>query len=118
MELGSGSENARAIVSTPHERKLFNYPLGGLNESTQYEVWVQVITEEGESPESVHALAFTLEDGTPAVLSAVHSLNICRCFTFLYICLYESHMCLFATDGAQCRASRRAKCSARQWRAA
>ena len=71
MELGSGSENARAIGSTPHERKLFNYPLGGLNESTQYEVWVQVITEEGESPESLHALAFTLEDGTPAANTAV-----------------------------------------------
>lgn len=53
-----------SAVHNPAERKLCNYPLGGLNESTQYEVWVQVITEEGASPESLHALAFTLEDGT------------------------------------------------------
>ena len=72
MELGAGADGARAMVSTPHERKLFNYPLGGLNESTQYEVWVQVITEEGESPESLHALAFTLEDVPSEPPSQVH----------------------------------------------
>lgn len=58
-------ENVRGFGSgsSAQERKTITYPLGGLDESTEYEVWVQVITAEGASPESERAHAYTLEDG-------------------------------------------------------